>query len=53
MLKIDETKAIGEKTENPADIQNVNGNIPDTTNAIDIGTHKKDSAVTTGKDSTK
>jgi hypothetical protein len=34
-----------EETKNEAGIQNVNGNIPDTTNAIDLSTSKKDSAV--------
>ena len=32
-------------TKNPAGVQNVNGNIPDTTNAIDLST-SKDSAST-------
>lgn len=27
-------------TENAVGVQNVNGNIPDTTNTIDIGTHQ-------------
>lgn len=27
-------------SENPVGIQNVNGNLPDTTNTIDIGTHQ-------------
>lgn len=45
-------KADDTKTYNQTGVQNVNGNIPDTTNAIDLSTHKKDS---TGKpsDSTK
>ena len=34
------------KTYNQTGVPNVNGNIPDTTNAIDLSTHKKD---TTGK----
>ncbi len=34
------------KTTNEAGVQNVNGNIPDTTNAINLSTHKTD---TTGK----
>jgi uncharacterized lipoprotein YajG len=34
-----------EETSNPAGIQNVNGNIPDTTNSIDLSTSKKDSVV--------
>jgi hypothetical protein len=37
--KADETK-----TDNPTGVQNVNGNIPDTTNAINLSTQKKDSA---------
>jgi hypothetical protein len=38
----------GEKVEpyNKAGVQNVNGNIPDTTNAIDLSTKKVDSATT-------
>lgn len=38
----------GEKVEpyNKAGVQNVNGNIPDTTNAIDLSTKKVDSAAT-------
>ena len=31
-----------EETKNEAGVQNVNGNIPDTTNAIDLSTSKKD-----------
>jgi hypothetical protein len=31
---------------NKAGVQNVNGNIPDTTNAIDLSTKKVDSATT-------
>lgn len=31
-----------EQTQSPAGIQNVNGNIPDTTNSIDLSTEKKD-----------
>ena len=38
--KIDNTKI-----DNEAGVPNVNGNIPDTTNAIDLNTHKKDSSV--------
>ena len=30
------------KTKNEAGVQNVNGNIADTTNAINLSTHKKD-----------
>ena len=33
-----------EGTKNEAGVQNVNGNIPDTTNAIDLSTSKKDSS---------
>jgi hypothetical protein len=38
-------KTTGE-TKNEAGVQNVNGNIPDTTNAIDLSTSKKDTAGT-------
>jgi hypothetical protein len=38
------------KTPNEAGVQNANGNIPDTTNAINLSTHKTD---TTQKDSLK
>ena len=38
-----EEETTGE-TKNEAGVQNVNGNIPDTTNAIDLSTSKKDSA---------
>lgn len=34
-----------EETKNPAGIQNVNGNIPDTTNSIDLSTEKKDTVL--------
>lgn len=44
--KVEETK-----DKNEAGVQNVNGNMPDTTNAIDLNTHKTDSAVV--KDSLK
>lgn len=37
-------------TKNEVGVQNVNGGIPDTTNAINLSTHKKD---TTMKDSLK
>lgn len=30
------------KDQGEAGVQNVNGNIPDTTNAINLSTHKKD-----------
>jgi hypothetical protein len=39
----DRKQADDTKTYNQSGIQNVNGNIPDTTNAIDLSTHKKDS----------
>ncbi len=39
------------KSQNEAGVQNVNGNIPDTTNAINLSTHKKDT--TQSKDSLK
>ncbi len=50
-MKYKDTDKKEEKTENPVGIQNVNGNIPDTTNTIDIGTSKKDTAIK--KDSLK
>ena len=40
-----------EKSQNEVGIQNVNGNLPDTTNAINLSTHKKDSSAV--KDSLK
>lgn len=40
-----------EETTSPAGIQNVNGNIPDTTNSIDLSTEKKDTVQS--KDSLK
>ncbi len=48
----DKTKKVDSKSENEAGVENVNGNIPDTTNAINLDTHKKDS-VGRGKDSAK
>ena len=36
-----------EDTTNKAGVQNVNGNIPDTTNAIDLSTSKKDTLLST------
>jgi hypothetical protein len=39
------------KSQDQTGVPNVNGNIPDTTNAINLSTHKKDSATT--KDSAK
>ena len=44
-MKYKDTDKKEEKTENPVGIQNVNGNIPDTTNTINIGTSKKDTAI--------
>ncbi len=38
----DKKKADEIKTYNQTGVQNVNGNISDTTNAIDLSTHKKD-----------
>lgn len=40
------------KNKNEVGVQNVNGNIPDTTNAINLSTHKKDTA-TRSKDSVR
>lgn len=34
--------AEGDKTQNQTGVPNVNGNIPDTTNAINLSTQKKD-----------
>ena len=48
----DKKKTDDTKTDNQVGVQNVNGNIPDTTNAMNINTHKKDSSGT-GKDSAK
>ncbi len=39
-------------TTNQTGVQNVNGNIPDTTNTINLSTHKKDT-VHSAKDSVK
>jgi hypothetical protein len=39
------------KNNNEVGVPNVNGNIPDTTNAINLSTHKKDSSAT--KDSAR
>lgn len=39
------------KDKNEVGVQNVNGNIPDTTNAINLSTHKTDT--TQSKDSRK
>lgn len=33
------------KSKNEVGVQNVNGNIPDTTNAINLSTHKKDTTI--------
>jgi hypothetical protein len=40
----DKKKADETKTDIQVGVQNVNGNIPDTTNAINLSTQKKDSA---------
>ena len=46
-------KTTGNKnTKNEVGVQNDNGGIPDTTNAIDLSTHKKDTTVKS-KDSLK
>ncbi len=52
-LKNTDTETTEVKSENPVGIQNVNGNIPDTINTIDIGTHKKDTNLVTRTDSAK
>ena len=39
------------KNNNETGVPNVNDNIPDTTNAINLSTHKKDSSIT--KDSAR
>ncbi len=44
-MKYKDTDKKEVKTENPVGIQNVNGNIPDTTNTIDIGNSKKDTTI--------
>ncbi len=38
--KKDESIKTDSKSESAVGVQNVNGNIPDTTNTINIGTHK-------------
>ncbi|HEV8080462.1 MAG TPA: hypothetical protein VGP43_07115 [Chitinophagaceae bacterium] len=40
------------ETKNEVGVQNPNGNIPDTTNAINLSTHKKDTTMNS-KDSSK
>ncbi len=47
-------KTTTEETQNKNEVgvQNVNGNIPDTTNAIDLSTNKKDTTMNS-KDSLK
>ena len=40
----DEKKTDETKTDSQVGVQNVNGNIPDTTNAIKLSTDKNDSA---------
>ena len=44
--KSNDKKAVDKKTDNQAGVENVNGNIPDTSNAINLDTHKKDSSGT-------
>ena len=39
----DKKKTDQTKTENQVGVENVNGNIPDTTNAINLSSQKKDS----------
>ena len=39
----DKKKAGETKTDNPVGVENANGNIPDTTNSINLTTHQKDS----------
>ena len=39
----DKKKTDDTKTDIQVGVQNVNGNIPDTTNAINLSNHKKDS----------
>jgi hypothetical protein len=45
-------KTTEDKSKNEAGIQTDNGGVPDTTNAIDLSTHKKDT-VQNAKDSAK
>ena len=42
-----DTKKVDSKTNMEVGIPNANGNIPDTTNAINLSTQKKDSSVKT------
>jgi hypothetical protein len=48
----DKKKTEDTKTDSQVGVQNANGNIPDTTNAIKLSTDVKDSSKT-GKDSAK
>lgn len=41
------------ESENPVGIENVNGNIPDTTNTIDIGNAQTTDSISVAKDSLK
>ncbi len=52
-MKNSDKKEVDEKTENQVGVPNVNGNIPDTTHSIDIGTHKTDTTIIPGTDSMK
>lgn len=45
-------KPTEDKSKNEVGIQNSNGNLPDTTNAINLSTHKKDTTMSV-KDSSK
>ncbi len=48
----DKTTTEETQNKNEVGVPNVNGNIPDTTNSIDISTHKKDTTMNS-KDSLK
>ncbi len=48
----DKTTTEETQNKNEVGVQNVNGNIPDTTNSIDLSTHKKDTTMNS-KDSLK
>jgi hypothetical protein len=48
----DKTTTEETQNKNEVGVQNVNGNIPDTTNAIDLSTNKKDTTMNS-KDSLK
>ncbi len=47
------SKIDNKKLDNDANVQNVNGNIPDTTNSVDINSHKKDASDTVKDSSNK